>query len=108
MAENVMDGVSAIVAEARRTEAERMAKGEVPEAMRTTSRVLAGMEHQVAEQLERLAIVVSGGEARLAHESAAPPPCPKLIRGLIHTTSQAMQRTTRAGSSVPQRGDPTA
>jgi hypothetical protein len=37
MVENVMDGVSAIVAEARKTEAERMAKGEVPEAMRTTS-----------------------------------------------------------------------
>jgi hypothetical protein len=70
MAENVMDGVHAIVAEARKTKetAERMANGEGPPGEADDIRVLAGMVHQVAEQVERLAIVVSGGEAPLTHE----------------------------------------
>jgi hypothetical protein len=70
MAENVMDGVHAIVAEARKTKetAERMANGEGPPGEADDIRVLAGMVHQVAEQVERLATVVSGGEAPLAHE----------------------------------------
>ena len=70
MAENVMDGVNAIVAEARKTKekAERMANGEAPPGEADDIRVLAGMVHQVAEQVERLAIVVSGDEAPLAHE----------------------------------------
>jgi hypothetical protein len=71
MAEEVMDGVNAIVAEARKTKetAERMANGEGPPGEADDIRVLAGMVHQVAEQVERLAIVVSGGgdEAPFAH-----------------------------------------
>jgi hypothetical protein len=63
MAEEVMDGVNAIVAEARKTKetAERMANGEGPPGEADDIRVLAGMVRQVAEQVERLAIVVSGG-----------------------------------------------
>jgi hypothetical protein len=70
MAEEVMDGVNAIVAEARKTKetAERMANGEGPPGEADDIRVLAGMVHQVAEQVERLAIVVSGDEAPFAHE----------------------------------------
>jgi hypothetical protein len=65
MAEDVMDGVNAIVAEARKTKetAERMANGEGPPGEADDIRVLAGMVHQVAEQVERLASVVSGDEA---------------------------------------------
>jgi hypothetical protein len=70
MAENVMDGVNAIVAEARKTKetAERMANGDGPPGEADDIRVLAGMVHQVAEQVERLAIAVSGDEAPLRHE----------------------------------------
>jgi hypothetical protein len=70
MAEEVTDGVNAIVAEARKTKetAERMANGDGPPGDADDIRVLAGMVHQVAEQVERLAIVVRGGEAPLAHE----------------------------------------
>ena len=55
-----MDGVNAIVAEARKTKetAERMANGEGPPGEADDIRVLAGMVHQVAEQVERLASVV--------------------------------------------------
>lgn len=65
MAENVMDGVNAIVAEARKTKetAERMANGDGPPGEADDIRVLAGMVHQVAEQVERLAITVSGDQA---------------------------------------------
>jgi len=65
-----MDGVSAIVVEARKTKetAERMANGEGPPGEADEIRVLAGMVHQVAEQVERLASVVSGDEAPLAHK----------------------------------------
>jgi hypothetical protein len=70
MAEEVRDGVNAIVAEARKTKetAERMANGEGPPGEADDIRVLAGMVHQVAEQVERLASVVSGDEAPFAHE----------------------------------------
>ena len=70
MSEELMtDGVEAIVAEARKTKetAERMANGDGPPEEADDIRVLAGMVHQVAEQVERLASVVSGGEAPLAH-----------------------------------------
>lgn len=65
-----MDGVNAIVAEARKTKetAERMANGEGPQGEEDDIRVLAGMVHQVAEQVERLASVVNGDEAPFAHE----------------------------------------
>jgi hypothetical protein len=67
--ELVTDGVEAIVAEAHKTKetAERMANGDGPPGEADDMRVLAGMVHQVAEQVERLAIVVGGGEAPLAH-----------------------------------------
>ena len=70
MAEEVMDGVNAIVAEARKTKetADRMANGEGPPSEADDIRVLAGMVHQVAEQVERLARVVNGDEAPFAHE----------------------------------------
>jgi len=70
MAEEVMDGINAIIAEARKTKetAERMANGEGPPGEADDIRVLAGMVHQVAEQVERLAIVVSDDEAPFAHE----------------------------------------
>ena len=67
--ELMTDGVEAIVAEARKTKetAERMANGDGPPGEADDIRVLAGMVHQVAEQVERLASVVSGrGEAPLA------------------------------------------
>ena len=70
MADEMMaDGTAAIIAEARKTKgtAERMANGEGPPGEADDIRVLAGMVHQVAEQVERLAVVVSGGEAPLAH-----------------------------------------
>jgi len=65
-----MGGVNAIVLEARKTKetAERMANGEGPPGEADEIRVLAGMVHQVAEQVERLASVVSGDEAPLAHK----------------------------------------
>jgi hypothetical protein len=70
MAENVMDGVNAIVAEARKTKetAERMANGDGPPGEADDIRVLAGMVHQVAEQVERLATIVSGDEAPFGKE----------------------------------------
>ena len=70
MTEEVMGGVNAIVLEARKTKetAERMANGEGPPGEADDIRVLAGMVHQVAEQVERLASVVSGDEPPLAHE----------------------------------------
>jgi hypothetical protein len=66
--ELMSDGVEAIVAEARKTRetAERMANGDGPPAEADDIRVLAGMVHQIAEQVERLASVVGGGEAPLA------------------------------------------
>ena len=68
--ELMTDGVEAIVAEARKTKetAERMANGDGPPGEADDIRVLAGMVHQVAEQVERLASVVGGGEPPLAHD----------------------------------------
>jgi hypothetical protein len=69
MAEEVTRDVGAIVAEARKTKetAERMANGEGPPGEADDVRVLAGMVHQVAEQVERLASVVDGDDAPLAN-----------------------------------------
>ena len=70
MADELMrDGADAIIAEARKTKetAERMANGDGPPSEADDIRVLAGMVHQVAEQVERLAVIVSGDEAPLAH-----------------------------------------
>ena len=63
------DDVSAILVEARKTKetAERMANGDGPPDEADDIRVLAGMVHQVAEQVERLASAVSAGEAPFAH-----------------------------------------
>jgi hypothetical protein len=62
MAEQQADGVRAILAEARKTKetAERMANGDAPPGEADDIRVLAGMVHQVAEQVERLAGIVGG------------------------------------------------
>jgi hypothetical protein len=69
MAERPLDGVDAILAEARKTKetAERMANGEGPPGEADDIRVLAGMIHQVAEQVERLASIVAGDTAPLAN-----------------------------------------
>ena len=68
--ELMTDGVEGIIAEARKTKetAERMASGDGPPGEADDIRVLAGMVHQVAEQVERLASVVGGGEPPLAHD----------------------------------------
>ena len=68
------DDVEAIIAEARKTKetAERMANGDGPPGEADDIRVLAGMVHQVAEQVERLAGVVGGGEAPSSHEADRP------------------------------------
>jgi hypothetical protein len=75
MAERQLDGADAIVAEARKTKetAERMANGDGPPGEADDIRVLAGMVHQVAEQVERLASIVSGDEAPLARSEDADP-----------------------------------
>jgi hypothetical protein len=72
--ELMTEGVEAIIAEARKTKetAERMANGEGPPGEADDIRVLAGMVHQIAEQVERLAGVVGGGEAPLSHEAERP------------------------------------
>jgi hypothetical protein len=61
-------GADAILVEARKTKetAERMANGEGPPGEADDIRVLAGMVHQVAEQVERLAGLVSGDAAPFA------------------------------------------
>jgi hypothetical protein len=68
MAERRHEGADAILVEARKTKetAERMANGEGPPGEADDVRVLAGMVHQVAEQVERLARIVTAGEAPLA------------------------------------------
>ncbi len=68
MAERQLHGADAILVEARKTKetAERMANGDGPPGEADDIRVLAGMMHQVAEQVERLAMIVSGDEAPLA------------------------------------------
>jgi hypothetical protein len=68
MAERQLDGADAILVEARKTKetAERMANGEGPPGEADDIRVLAGMVHQVAEQVERLASIVRDDTAPLA------------------------------------------
>jgi hypothetical protein len=68
MAERQLHGADAIIVEARKTKetAERIANGEGPPGEADDIRVLAGMIHQVAEQVERLAGMVSGDTAPLA------------------------------------------
>jgi hypothetical protein len=72
MAERRLEGADAILAEARKTKetAERMANGEAPPGEADDIRVLAGMVHQVAEQVERLAGIVGGGETPRASEGS--------------------------------------
>ncbi len=69
MAERELHGADAILVEARKTKetAERMANGEGPPGEADDIRVLAGMVHQVAEQVERLAGIVSGDTAPIAN-----------------------------------------
>ena len=57
-----LKGAEAIRSEARKTKetAERMANGDAP-SQADDVRVLAGMVHQLAEQVERLAGVVGSG-----------------------------------------------
>ena len=68
MAERQPDDADAILLEARKTKetAERMANGEGPPGEADDLRVLAGMVHQVAEQVERLASIVRDDTAPLA------------------------------------------
>jgi hypothetical protein len=75
MAERRLHGADAILVEARKTKetAERMANGEGPPGEADDIRVLAGMVHQVAEQVERLASIVSGDEAPLADADGSEP-----------------------------------
>jgi hypothetical protein len=70
MALPVTGGSVAIAAEARKTKetAERMANGDGPPREADDIRVLAGMVHQLAEQVERLANLVTGDEPPLARE----------------------------------------
>jgi hypothetical protein len=78
MAERQLEGADAILAEARKTKetAERMANGEGPPGEADDIRVLAGMVHQVAEQVERLASIVSGDAAPLANSEDVEAPEP--------------------------------
>ena len=73
MAERQLDGADAILAEAQKTKetAERMANGEGPPGEADDIRVLAGMVHQVAEQVERLAAIVSRDTAPLAESDGS-------------------------------------
>lgn len=56
------DGLEAILAEVRTTKetAERVANGESPKEGADEVRVLAGLVHQVSEQVERLAMLTAG------------------------------------------------
>ena len=76
MAERDTGDAEAIVLEARKTKetAERMANGEGPPAEADDIRVLAGMVHQVAEQVERLAGLVHRDTAPLADSSGSSAP----------------------------------
>jgi hypothetical protein len=76
MVERQLDGADAILAEARKTKetAERMANGESPPGEADDIRVLAGMIHQVAEQVERLAGLVRSDTAPLAGPEDADTP----------------------------------
>jgi hypothetical protein len=62
MGERKDDGLEVILAEVRSTKetAERVANGESPKEGADEIRVLAGLVHQVTEQVERLAMLVGG------------------------------------------------
>jgi hypothetical protein len=66
MATNTDEGLQLILAEVRKTKetADRMANGESPKPGADDIRVLAGMVHQVAEQVERLAELAESGTPR--------------------------------------------
>jgi hypothetical protein len=66
MGDRMDDGLDVILAEVRSTKetAERMANGESPKEGADEIRVLAGMVHQVTEQVERLAMLVGGRPAK--------------------------------------------
>jgi len=60
------EGIELIVAEVRKTKetADRVANGESPKEGADDVRVLAGLVHQIAEQVERLAEVARQGSPR--------------------------------------------
>lgn len=57
------DGLEVILAELRKTKetADRIANGESPKPGADDVRVIAGLVHQVAEQVERLAALIETG-----------------------------------------------
>jgi hypothetical protein len=63
MATNANDGLEVILAEVRKTKetAERIANGESPKAGADDLRVVAGLVHQLAEQVERLGQLAQTG-----------------------------------------------
>lgn len=65
------DDLEVILAEVRSTKetADRIANGRSPKGGADDVRVLAGMVHQVAEQVERLAQLVATGEPRASGHS---------------------------------------
>jgi hypothetical protein len=71
MAATTDEGLEVILAEVRSTKetADRMANGESPKGGADDLRVLAGMVHQVAEQVERLVQLIASGEPRAAGHS---------------------------------------
>ena len=67
------DGANLIVAEVRKTKetADRIANGDSPKSGADDVRVLAGLVHQIAEQVERLAeLLRSGSPQAEGHTSA--------------------------------------
>jgi hypothetical protein len=66
------DGLEVILAEVRKTKetAERMANGESPKEGADELRVVAGLVHQVAEQVERLAMLQAGEPAKASGHTA--------------------------------------
>ena len=60
------DGLEVVLAEVRKTKetAERIANGESPKEGADDLRVVAGLVHQVAEQVERLGQLIETGRPR--------------------------------------------
>jgi hypothetical protein len=71
MAAKTDDGLEVIIAEVRSTKetADSMANGESPKGDADDLRVLAGMVHQVAEQVERLVQLIASGEPKASGHS---------------------------------------